>query len=112
MRDVLRLRNTDIEAVVFAIEAIDFDLCQILRRQQFCQRLNKYNIILIWFLSHFIPFRVDWAPDAFPYMGTSDKVEEDPYLRPAKTRFQKFKGQPIFVFAGQRVNILLQFFLF
>jgi hypothetical protein len=30
--------------------------------------LNKYNIILIWFFSHFIPFRVGWTPDASQYM--------------------------------------------
>ena len=54
--NVLRLGDTDIEAVIFAVKAIDFDFCQILRRQQFCQCLNKYNIVLIWFLSHFIPF--------------------------------------------------------
>jgi hypothetical protein len=107
MHNVLRLGNTDIETVVFAIKAIDFDFRQILRRQQFCQGLNKHNIILIWFFSHFIPFRVGWAPDTSSYMGTWDKVEEDPYLRPAKTRSQKFKGQPIVILAGQRVKILL-----
>ena len=105
MHDVLRLRNTDIEAVVFTIKAINFDFCQTMRRQLFSQGLNKYNIILIWFLSHFIPFRVGWAPDASSYMGTWDKVEEDPYLRSAKTHYRKLKGWPIFVLAGLCVNI-------
>jgi hypothetical protein len=42
--------------------------------------LNKDNVILVWFLSHIIPFLRRLGAISTSYRPSFAKVEEDPYL--------------------------------